>query len=99
MPVYSSGTSVVAVSASSSHQKIYNLVLDNVTASGGHSLLQLLPDKTTSDTAVIVNNCTYVTNTHNGINLTLGGADCICVIRNSTVSADDGYVLRVQNNG
>jgi len=97
MPTVSSGTSVVAVKAASGNSKIYNLLLDNVTASGGHSFLQLNTGKTTTDTAVIVNNCTYVTNTHNGINLTGGEANSICVIRNSNISSADGYALRVQN--
>ena len=99
MPPVSSGTEVVAIKGHAGNQKIYNLVLDNITATGGHSFLQLNTGKTTTDTALIINNCTYNNDTHNGINLTGGDNSCICVIRNSTISADDGYGIRVQNGG
>ena len=93
------GTSIVAVAGSAGDRKIYNLVLDNVTASGGHSLLQLTLGKTTTDTAAIINNCTYTTNTHNGVNIPGGEAGSILVIRNSSISSTDGYALRVKDGG
>ena len=100
LPLYSSGTSVVAVKNQNSNGKVYGFVLENLSVQGGHSLAQInAPGKSATDTAVLISNCTYTDNTHNGINITGGDNNSIIVIRNTDITTPEGYALRVKDGG
>ena len=101
MPSYSVNPKLTAIRTSNSFVSPYGITLENLTIKGGHSFAQFgAPQKYYgSDTAIIILNCTYTEDTHNGINISEGADNIIFVIKNNTVSTPDGYAIRIQNGG
>ena len=101
MPSYSVNPKLTAIRTSNQFASPYGITLENLTIKGGHSIAQFGPLQKYygSDTAIIILNCTYTEDTHNGINISEGADNSIFVIKNNTVSTPDGYAIRIQNGG
>lgn len=101
MPSYSVNPNLTAIRTSNSFASPYGITLENLTIKGGHSFAQFgTPQKYYgSDTAIIILNCTYTEDTHNGISISEGANNIIFVIKNNTVSTPAGYAIRIQKGG